>query len=122
MSRRFRVGRSSESDGVGVAAGLVSVPVELPVARRNCGRVGSVGVLTLRRLWSISTRAFTSLNSEVFSTYSGLATRIFWISSWATLMRVSVGGCEEKTLDMVPGFFFSRVWIFSKKSTNAVGS
>ena len=37
-------------------------------------------------------------------------------------MRSSVGGCVENTFDMVPGFRFSMVWIFSKKSTKAVGS
>ena len=70
----------------------------------------------------MASRPFTSLNSEVFTTYSGLATRILWISFWAALMRSSVMGWVEKTLAMVPGFFFSSVWIFSKKSTNAVGS
>ena len=39
-----------------------------------------------------------------------------------SLIRSSVIGCEEKTLAIVPGFFFSIDWIFSKKSTNAVGS
>src|ERR1019366_5325063 len=122
-SRRLRVGRSSESVFGAVPSGLASTgPFVLPGARRRRGLFGSSGVSTLRRLWSISRRCFTSLNSEVFTTYSGLATRIFWISSWEALMRSSVGGCEEKTLAMVPGFFFSMVWIFSKKSTNAVGS
>src|ERR1035441_7456881 len=105
-SRRLRVGRSSESVFGAVPSGLASTgPFVLPGARRRRGLFGSSGVSTLRRLWSISRRCFTSLNSEVFTTYSGLATRIFWISSWEALMRSSVGGCEEKTLAMVPPFF-----------------
>ena len=40
---------------------------------------------------------------------------------WASLMRSSVIGWEENTFAIVPGFFFSIDWIFSKKSTNAVG-
>ncbi len=37
-------------------------------------------------------------------------------------MRSSVMGCVANTLETLPGFRFSMVWIFSKKSTNEVGS
>src|ERR1022692_4010457 len=89
--------------------------------RRGRGRLGS-SVSTLRRLWSIDKRPLTSLNSEVLTTYSGFGARIFWISSCADLMRLSVIGWVANTLESDPGLRFSRDWIFSKKSTKDVGS
>ena len=110
--------------GLRLVAVFVGVDRTGAAARaRGAGADGSdLPSSTLRRLCSIARRAFTSLNSEVLTTYSGFGARIFWISSCAALMRSSVIGWVEKTLDSVPGFFFSSDWIFSKKSTNAVGS
>ncbi len=121
--RRFKVGRSSssdEEDGALLSSSAPTVPVPDPGARRSVGRLPSAGLSTLRLLCIANRRAFTSLNSEVVSTYSGLAFRYSWMFFWAASMRESVGGCVEKTLDTVPGLRFSKVSIFSKKSTKAV--
>ena len=51
-------------------------------------------VLTLpgERLFNFARRFLTSLNSDVFTTYSGFATRIFCTSACADLIRSSVNG------------------------------
>ena len=69
----------------------------------------------MRLLCIIASRAFTSLNSDVFTTYSGFGARIFWISSCAALMRSSVIGWVEKTLASDAGLLlFQRLDLFEE--------
>src|SRR5665213_628238 len=116
--RRFRVGRSSS---LPLPLSLESPPELEPGALRSAGRFVS-GLSTLRLLCNAINRTFTSLNSDVVTTYSVRSLRSCWMCFCATAIRSSVGGCDENTLDIVPGFFFSSDWIFSKKSTKATGS
>ena len=77
--RRFKVGRSSSSEFVLLPPLLPSsaptVPPPEPGARRSVGLLASAGLSILRLLCIAIRRALTSLNSEVVTTYSGLAFR-----------------------------------------------
>src|SRR5207253_10471376 len=112
---RFRVGRSSSF--------FVSLPLlSGEDVRRRLGLFPSFWSTTLRRFSITASRAFTSSNSEVVTTYCGRAGRMREISSCDFAMRSGVCGCVAKAFAKVPGFFFSCAWTFSKKEINAFGS
>src|SRR5713101_4309282 len=111
--RRLRVGRSSSEL-------LGSLPVgcflDCSVLVRSVGLPGPLSV-ALRLNMMPRRRDFTLSNSEVVTMYSDFAGRMRAISFWVFSMRSGVGGCEEKTLGMVPGRRFSSAWMRSKKVT-----
>ena len=94
-ARQLKLGLTGAS-----ASPVLSVPSELePGFLRSCGLLGSLSP-TLRRFSIMASRFFTPLNSEVFTTYSGRASRFSWMFFWAAAIRSSVIGWLETQIQV----------------------
>jgi len=108
-------------DGQGGITGTVKILMNGPAALhwRQLNLTSGTEEVKKQLNESLSNLLPQGVSGEV-NTIQGLETAAGYLSVSAKLSG-QMGSATGKRL-VLPGFFFSRVWIFSKKSTKAVGS